>query len=52
MCFIKKLFVLDYLLSTIEEVYQKNLFDKLDESFNSEKRNEFIGLFHKENGEV
>lgn len=51
-CFIKKLFVLDYLLSTIEEVYQTNLFDMLDEVFNSEKINEFIGLFHKENGDV
>lgn len=45
-CFIKKLFVLDYLLNTIEEIYQKHLFDILDNSFDSNKVNEFIGLFY------
>ncbi len=47
MCFIKKLFVLDYLLNTIEEVYQKTLFDMWDKSFDSKKANEFIEIFYK-----
>ncbi|MBD5486019.1 MAG: hypothetical protein HDR18_10985 [Lachnospiraceae bacterium] len=46
-CFIQKLFVLDYLLNTIEEVYQNNLFDILDKNFDSNKINEFISLFYE-----
>lgn len=48
-CFIQKLFVLDYLLNTIEEVYQKNIFDMWDKLFDAKKINEFIGIFYKEN---
>ena len=51
-CFIQKLFVLDYLLDTIEEVYQKNIFEMWDKSFDAKKINEFIGIFYKENGDT
>lgn len=46
-CFIQKLFVLDYLLNTIEEVYQNNLFDVWDKNFDADKINEFISIFYK-----
>ena len=47
-CFIKKLFVLDYLIDTLEEIYQKNLFDEWDKAFDQNKIDEFLNLFYKE----
>lgn len=47
-CFIKKLFVVDYLIDTLEEIYQKNLFDEWDNAFDQNKIDEFLKLFYKE----
>lgn len=46
-CFIKKLFVLDYLLFTIEEVFQNNLFDIWDELISDEQLNEYLDFYKK-----
>ena len=45
-CFIKKLFVLDYIMDTLEETYRNNLFTKWDTAFGKKKINEFIKLFY------
>lgn len=42
MCFIKKLFVLDYIIDVLEEEYRKIVFDEWDNSFDEKKIKEFI----------
>lgn len=42
MCFIKKLFVLDYIIDVLEEEYKRIIFNEWDNSFDESKIKEFI----------
>lgn len=41
-CFMKKLFVLDYIMDTLDEIYSQNLFSEFDKLFDQDKINEFL----------
>lgn len=45
-CFMKKLFVLDYIMDTLEEIYSQNLFSEFDKIFDQDKINEFLKQFY------
>lgn len=41
-CFMKKLFVLDYIMDTLDKIYSQNLFSEFDKLFDQDKINEFL----------
>lgn len=47
LCLIKKVFVLDYVIDTLEQVYQKNLFSDWDHAFDENKKREFLTDFYR-----
>jgi hypothetical protein len=44
LCFVKKVFVLDYIIETIIDIYKRSLFNEWDEVFTPEKIESFLKL--------
>ena len=47
LCIMQKIFVLDYILNGIIEVYEKRLFEKFDEIFSEDRIQEMLKLLEK-----